>query len=269
MLTISTEEQKAAEAADTVRREHGYGFAPIANIGELIESVNPSALIAITEMPDGLDGMVLKDPVRNRVVVGIATTSIPERQRFSLAHELGHIIFEDYGAGDPSDCSARTPAEIRADHFARHLLAPLDGVEALLSETGAPPREVNLRDLAQIVRHFGVSPIVARIQLERLRLLTPELSGKWSRYTGESLAAAFGHLNEYRATAAQSQVPVPPQHLVERATRAYTVNVLGIGALARLAEVEKDELEAALRDAGRVPEPVKPLEVSDEEFLGL
>lgn len=268
-MRLSATEQHAADAAGRVRDEHGYGIAPIASVIEFIEMVDPGALVAITQMPDGLDGMVLKDPVRGRVVVGISTTSVPERQRSSLAHELGHIVFDDYKAGTPSDCSARTPAEIRADHFARHLLAPLEGVRALLRESGVPGRDLLLADLADVVRHFGVSPVVARFQLERLGFLDPALSESWKHHTGEGLAAAFGHISEYRGNAARSAVPVPPTSLTERATRAYAENALGIGALARLMEMDAKVLKHALDDADITPRPIPSLALSEDDLLGL
>lgn len=267
-MTLTRAEKEAADRADAVRQEYGYGKAPIANIQDIIETIDPQALVAVLEMPEGLDGIVLKDPRRGRFVVGIATTSVPERQRFSLAHELGHIVFEDYKAGIPSDCSARTPAEIRADTFARHLLAPLDGIQNLLAERGVDGRDLELGDLASVVRHFGVSPPVARIQLKLLGLLSRERETEWTGHTGRGLAAAFGHLNEYQAEAARTRVPVPPQNLVYRATRAYKQNALAIGALARLAGEDVDEMKSALTEAGLVPTEPPSLEVDDDEFFG-
>jgi Zn-dependent peptidase ImmA (M78 family) len=54
------------------------------------------------------------------------------RQRGTLAHELGHVLFEDWTDGNTGSSSDRTPAEIRADAFARHLLVPVDGLREFL-----------------------------------------------------------------------------------------------------------------------------------------
>jgi len=50
------------------------------------------------------------------------------RQRSTLAHELGHVLFQDWADSDAGDWSERNPAEIRADAFARHLLVPVEGL---------------------------------------------------------------------------------------------------------------------------------------------
>lgn len=79
-------------------------------------------------------------------------TKPPSRQRFSIAHEIGHILMHD------SDGSANTEANEReADIFASRLLAPL----CVLHFLGVGSSE-EISELCQI------SMIAARIRYDRL-----------------------------------------------------------------------------------------------------
>jgi Zn-dependent peptidase ImmA (M78 family) len=97
------------------------------------------------------------------VFIGVARTRNPMRQRSTLAHELGHVLFEDWVDSDMGDWSDRSPAEIRADAFARHLLVPVDG---LRSSSGLAPR-LACQLLSAVVQRFLVSPKIAAIAMQQ------------------------------------------------------------------------------------------------------
>lgn len=79
------------------------------------------------------------------------------RQRFSLAHELGHILeapFDRYAQGEHE--------ERIADHFAACLLMPRTWVKHLWGE--------RMQDQAQLAQHFQVSQVAMARRLTELRL---------------------------------------------------------------------------------------------------
>ena len=80
--------------------------------------------------------MTMRDPAREIAMIAVARTRNPMRQRSTLAHELGHVLFGDYRRPRASGWSDRSPEEIRADAFARHLLVPVQGIRDVLG----PPR---------------------------------------------------------------------------------------------------------------------------------
>ena len=78
---------------------------------------------------DGNDGM--SAIVRGRPIIFVSTKTIPARQRFTCAHELGHISLGHVGRYDlvcrdpePTD----SPIEQAANVFASRLLAPACGL---------------------------------------------------------------------------------------------------------------------------------------------
>ncbi len=253
---VGASETTAYQAARKIRYEHGLGMGPIADLHELIGLVAPGADVAILDMPDGMDGMVLTDPVRGKSIIGVATTSVPERQRSSLAHELGHIIFKDYEAGLRHDPSERTPEETRADTFARHLLAPVEGVQTFLEDLGAARGAVSARHLSSLVRHFQVSPTIAIIQMHSIGWITAEQKSTW-RESAHGLALRYGWIGDYRALAAERRTPRPPQRLIENATEAYIRNLVSVQGLASLSGVDPERQLQELEEAGIRPETIE------------
>lgn len=195
-------------------------------------------------VPDIEHGLSMCDPATGRVVIAVATTPHPMRHRSSIAHELGHV-----GAGDlerdtrlvPGE---RSPEEIRADAFARHLLLPLDGVRNRI-----PPNTqggLALSVLSDLVQEFEVSPHIAAIQLRTLGLIDASTCTAWSAKSAANLATTFGWGSQYRSLAADSSAPRAPQSLMARAVEGYQRGVLGITELAAWYGQDAAELEREL-----------------------
>jgi len=85
-------------------------------------------------MPEGVSGVCATDPVRATSLVLVDSNEVADRQRFTLAHELGHLLFGDRAHVDTIE-GRRTALEVRCDEFARNLLIPVDGVTAWLTRT--------------------------------------------------------------------------------------------------------------------------------------
>lgn len=86
--------------------------------------------------PEGIDGAIIE--IENKPVIAYLNKAKPiPRQRFTLAHELGHIFLKHskrdfYNAeesreiGDEETDQAKPPQEKEADAFASELLVPND-----------------------------------------------------------------------------------------------------------------------------------------------
>src|SRR5260370_31201674 len=144
-----------------------------------IEAIIEALGIAIRtqELEDAVSGMlVIKD---GRTTIGVNENHHPNRQRFTLAHELGHFllhrnvsnIFIDastifFRDGTSSDGSKTQ--EIDANAFAAELLMPEKQVtEAISSQPLDAFDEGSVRRLAA---QFGVSAQALTIRLTRLGL---------------------------------------------------------------------------------------------------
>ncbi|WP_433510728.1 helix-turn-helix domain-containing protein [Nonomuraea sp. CA-143628] len=236
--------------ARTVRHLLDLGGAPLADPGELAERLT-GADTAVLDFPAGIDGFTITDPVRGVVLITVGSRAVAERQRFTFAHELGHLLFGD-GTHSDAVSACRTPAEIRCDAFARHLLAPQDGIRAWLGPAHGPLDE---RACALLARHFGVSLMVILIQLQHLGLLTATQVDALRGPTGAQLARRYGWSRQYEREQETARTRRPPRRVLERATIAYRADRLGIRALAGLEGRDPDDLEIGLADAGISPCP--------------
>ncbi len=206
--------------------------------------------VAVMDMPDGIDGMTRCDPKSGAFIVAVATSDNPERQRFSLAHELGHIVFEDF-SDDIGSVHATGSRETRAHDFARHLLAPLGGVRRLAD---ALPGSSAEQLTSAVVQHFGISPKPAAIQLHAIDAITASEKAMVSELTSRTLATRFGWSEERQLRVADAQRPQPPQQIVAAATHAYADGKLSLRVLARLrGTADIAALESELAAAGLSP----------------
>lgn len=114
-------EAEGSELAARSRREHRLGEQPLGDLVAVIEQATGIDVAVLEAGPDE-HGMAVGGPARGTVFIGVARTRNPMRQRSTLAHELGHVLSGDWAGGDAGSWSDRSPAEIRADSFARHLL---------------------------------------------------------------------------------------------------------------------------------------------------
>lgn len=204
------------ELARRFREEHQLALGPIERIEHLTELVDADMLI--TELPDKVDALSVQDPTSGNIVIGIATSEVPFRQNFSLAHEVGHIY-----AGDLSNAPDLNPClnydkERRADSFAAHILCPLESLHDQLEGRDPSTDEA----LSHIVQRYKVSPRVALSQLRRAGLIAPERASELgSRWSAPSLASRFGWRDEYDLEVARASTPRPAPRLVADVTQAY------------------------------------------------
>ncbi|MET9615415.1 helix-turn-helix domain-containing protein [Kitasatospora indigofera] len=251
-------ERQGRDLARAVRVRLGLGVAPIADVDELIEQLT-GVDTAVVELPATVDGLTLTDPERDTTVVAVRACNVPERQRFTFGHELGHLLLGD-GAAEHQIGDERTPGEQRCQAFARHLLAPQEGIRSWLdssptAETAAEPGSMDERTAALMARHFRVSLPVILIQLEQMSLISPAQKHALKGPTGVELAQRYGWGPAYEQEQAAAGGVRPPRRILERATLAYRENRIGVRVLAALEGRQVRETETALAEAGITPVP--------------
>jgi transcriptional regulator with XRE-family HTH domain len=252
-VTLPPEEQGRA-LAESVRAALGLGIGPLTDLTEPAERLL-GVDTAFLALPAGVSGFTALDPARDVTLVIVNVDDVPERQRFTLAHELGHVLFGD-GTHAHRVGGERTPEEKRCDAFARHLLAPAEGVlRWIRGHVGE--REPGRRECAMAARHFEVSLKVLLIQCKRLGLLTDAQAAELEGPTGRELAWSFGWGPEYEATLEAAKRVRPPRRILERAVSAYRVGHIGVRAVALLGGQDAHQAERELTDAGIAP-PAPP-----------
>ena len=163
----------AEHAARGLRAHWTLGVDPIPNLVELLEGRGIKVLsIDLTDI-DGLTARVRRGNRKPMPVVVVNRANWGERQRFTLAHELGHMAL---------GVASRIDAEKAAHRFAGAFLMPR---EALWTEIGKHRRSIGWSELFELKRIFGVSVQALAIRCRDLGIfnatLTQRLFHEFSR----------------------------------------------------------------------------------------
>ena len=136
----------AEHAAGHVRAHWGLGITPVPNLAALLED---RGIKVVAMSLDTVDGMTARARQRHRgnqasYVIVVNGKKPGDRQRFTMAHELGHMVLE----------APPGTAEKAAHQFAAAFLMPRD---ALLREVGWRRRSIGWSELFALQRMFRVS----------------------------------------------------------------------------------------------------------------
>jgi Zn-dependent peptidase ImmA (M78 family) len=300
--------------ARQVREVLGLGSAPIDDLEALAARFDLD--VATQPMPANLHGLLVDQPAAGSrpgaagatVVFGAAGTGKTAaaamallnaldtngRRRYTLAHELGHLLFADsslfipeWAEKDdrPAMGSKAGLVEHRADCFAAHLLAPDAAVKAVADEVtgelgsplaGMPGDEFGgtvvqagaaenavVEEVARwtatlagrLAGRYGISVESALIRAEDSKTVKPE-QRQLVRDTGWSASyiLELGGENRHDVAATADGV-VPPFVMLGQALSAYQNGMLGVRPLATLYDTDDlDGLARDLAEAGWAPE---------------
>jgi Zn-dependent peptidase ImmA (M78 family) len=125
-----------------------------------------------------VSGMLLREP--ERVIIGVNSFHAPVRQRFTIAHELGHLVLHRGRAlildtpvrvnfRDRTSSLATDREEMEANRFAAALLMPADLVVAAARSSRASGVDALVDALAT---KFKVSPEAMSYRLVNLGILS-------------------------------------------------------------------------------------------------
>ena len=135
----------ADRAARSVRFAWGLGLDPIPNLVELLEERGIKILSVRLTNVDGLMARVGRGNKPSVPVIVLNNQSWGERQRFTLAHELGHLLLE---------VNPKLDGEKAAHRFAGAFLMP---AESLWAEIGKHRTSIGWAELFELKQLFGVS----------------------------------------------------------------------------------------------------------------
>ena len=136
---------EAEQAALGMRAHWGLGLDPIPNLVDLLEERGIKVLAMSLPKIDGLTARVRREDRGVASVVVVNRDDWGERQRFTLAHELGHMAL---------DPATKVDEEKAAHRFAGAFLMP---AETLRSEIGKHRKSIGWGELFELKRIFGVS----------------------------------------------------------------------------------------------------------------
>ncbi len=167
--------RRAQARAKSLRAKHRMTDLPVdvARLAKL-ESVE----VEHVDFGDEISGVLVKDG--DRAVIGVNARQALARQRFTIAHELGHyflhssrelFVDKDYVVHfrDENSSTGYDPIEVEANQFAAELIMPAANVRELFTT-----RRFDIDDesaLRKLATQFQVSPTAMAVRLSSLGLV--------------------------------------------------------------------------------------------------
>lgn len=259
------------------RKRLELGDAPILDMAEIIEY--QGVRTAVISLPKDVSGLTIHDPGMGVLVV-INKTHGVMRQRFSLAHEYGHVLLDrDRQVSTISRGSNRNEMpEVRANSFAASLLMPEQGIRRFMAGLGkgrqsrgvadvydeeaivraqmrAKPRsqDIQIYDLARLSASFGVSAIAALFRLQNLGLVSDGRRRKLQRDIEigmEKEVAKIMELPKFGGRMIRSEFKRRFLGLAMEAYRREHISKSKFRELADMVNVPVDTLTNLIEDAG-------------------
>lgn len=156
-------------AANKLRNMWELGSAPISSVTDTLEEHRIHVLeLNKAKNFDGLSATATDDT--HTIIAGAVVTrseTAGERQRFTLAHELGHLVIK---------LNSKLEEEKVANRFAGALLAPK---EILLSITGDNRHFITLDELLLLKDRFGISIQALLYRMRDLNIISKTYHKQW------------------------------------------------------------------------------------------
>lgn len=189
-------------AAEALRDRWSLGRDPLDKMVDVLE--DHCFHVMGVDAPEQFDGMSAVAEIEGEpVAVAVVSRNgvCRERQRFSLGHELGHLVM---------DPQAQVDEEKAAYRFGSAFLAPR---ETLLREVGTRRTDVTSAELFILKRRFGMSLAALVYRLHDLDVLSDRYCQEWWRYVNRM---------GWRKTEPEETPAEEPQWLLQSTLRAVS-----------------------------------------------
>lgn len=185
MATQQLPRAEVEKQAEALLAEFGITRSPI-DVKKIAESLGYRVVFRYFDEED-LSGTVMRDG-KGTITVGINTLHAPVRQRFSIAHEIGHArmhlsnesetLFVDPPVGvffrDSRASLGEEWREVNANQFAAALLMPMQMIHSSLTKLAKSTGRFTIDDaVSKLAKQFEVSPQAMRFRLVALGFIEP------------------------------------------------------------------------------------------------
>ncbi len=153
--------EQAETLAIQMRHAWELGLNPIQDMIDTLEAKGVMIITTGVETDKKFDGLAGK--IGNTPVVVISTAQSGDRQRFTLAHELGHLVVHGRlaeGIDEEKVCNA----------FAGAFLLP---AQTLIEHLGEKRRHIEPRELLMLKHEYGISMLAALFRAGQCGIITP------------------------------------------------------------------------------------------------
>ncbi|MFP5346066.1 MAG: helix-turn-helix domain-containing protein [Actinomycetes bacterium] len=200
--------------------------------------------VAIADLGDDFDGLAVSSEEVKLILV--ATTSLPWRQRYTLVHELGHVLAgDDHGLHVDQDvydpARKRDGSEVRANAFAASFLMPAVLLRERVGESGLSQEE-----FAALACELRVSPSALAFRLQNLRLVDAATGERFRAMTGARAAHLSERGEDFARLLTASRTPRLPQPPIRDTFAAYDQGAATLRPYANLIGADAERLAQAL-----------------------
>lgn len=220
--------EDAEQAADKLRELWKLGIDPISVMAELLEEKGIKVIaIDLAEDVSGSKAFVQRRDFPDVPVIVVNGKHNGVRQRFTLAHELAHLVLDCIGLSDKEE-------EKAADRFAGAFLMAKEMMVRLL---GSNRTFISLGELAELQKLFKVSIACLVVRCSQLGVLSKVAYGKlWGHIR------ALG-LNSHGAKEPNDIPPERPQRMERLCLRAVAEEALSEARAAELMHMSVRDLD--------------------------
>lgn len=227
---------------------------PIGDLVALVESLGIPVELR-DDLPEDVHGLTIHDQSLGAwdCAILIRVQDFWVRQRYTLAHELCHVLYRDSGlvfVNDEHVPESTKGEEIRAEAFARHFLAPsLEARKIWTSHMKSGGGDAN-KALCEFMLHFGISRQATLRLLRTERLVDGglrrelEQDSVWNRMQSAGLGPIWTELVEEQSVASASV------WLVESALHLYEEGLVPASVVASALGQPEDKVREELKLQG-------------------
>lgn len=162
---MMTKSEKGFWAANALRKDVGIDELQVIDINYIVRVL--SITVKHIFLGDGIDGACKSFGLKRLVVLNPDLKNCPKRERFTLAHEIGHLLmhYDSYICKKDYFCTYKTQndKEQEANDFAGQLLLPKQVAVNILEKN-----DLTFQLIKQTAEKYNVSLLVAAIALTKL-----------------------------------------------------------------------------------------------------
>ncbi len=221
----------AETAADHLRVLWTLGIEPILNLAELLEE--KGVKVVALELPTNVSGSkayVQTEGASELPIIVVNRVHNGERQRFTMAHELAHLVLN-------ADALSSKDQEKAADRFAGAFLM---AKEMLLKLLGGYRNAISLGELVELKKIFKVSIACIAVRCSQVGAISKAVYGR-----------LFGHIkamgwNELGSSEPGQLEPELPQRMERLCLRAISEGAISLSKAAELLKISVGEIDRRL-----------------------
>lgn len=257
--------REAVATARTARHEFGLGLdQPVHDLLTVVEET-AGVPVAVLALGSGVAGAYIVR--RAQSFIFLNGSEAVTRQRFTLAHELGHHRLGHRAVIDGTETiDGRTadPLERQANAFAGEMLAPEQALRNWMDAHDQPLITISV--LCRIAAWFGISAPAAFVRLADARILQKATQRKQlkrqldqGQHRGAEKSLGLPVVQDQLAQIQRDgTLPRLPARLRDNALAAYAGGLIDLDRLALALRRDHASVQRLVTELGIVPEEPEP-----------